>query len=101
MVDEGHRQLRGGGSRITAVVEITGREGRVLEEGTRLVRMIVDELSSSRLVSLRLEYDPLAASDRIVAAGTDILDIVTPSADSPEEATLWGLVLRADVATTA
>jgi hypothetical protein len=99
--DGGHRQLTSNGSRITAIVEINGREGRVLDEGTRLVRMIADELDTARLVSLRLEYDPAAANGRVVAAGTDMVDIVRPSAESPEEAMLWELALRAGRPVTA
>jgi hypothetical protein len=86
---------RYGRLRITAVIAIDGPEDGVLEDGSRLLQLVADGLDRSRLVSLRLEHDGPGGLGQVAQRGTDALDLVTTGADSPEEATLWRLVLRA------
>ncbi len=86
---------RHGRLRITAVIAIDGPEDGVLEEGSRLLQLVADRLDRSRLVSLRLERHGAGRPGQVVQRGTDVLDLVTTGADSPEEATLWRLLLRA------
>lgn len=89
-----HSRPRNGSSKITAIIEIDGPEDGVLEDGTRLLRVIAD-LERSRLVTLRLEHGARDLPGQVVERGTDALDLVTTGADSPQEAALWRLVLRA------
>jgi hypothetical protein len=86
---------RHGRLRITAVIAIDGPEDGVLEDGNRLLSMVADDLGCSRLVSLRLEHDGMGRCGHVVQRGTDAFDLVTTGPDSPEEAMLWRLVLRA------
>ena len=80
---------------MTVVVRIEGREDDVLADGNRLIGMVADDLERSRLLRLRLEHDVEGFPGRVVERGTDVLDLVTTGPDSPEEADLWRLVVRA------
>jgi hypothetical protein len=87
------RSLASGCARMTACIEICGAEQRVLSEGGRLLRMIADELEGASLRNLRVEYD--RTMGHLIEPGTHPLEVLAPGADSPEEATLWRLALRA------
>lgn len=86
----------GRASRVTVVVEIEGPESAVLEEGTRLLSVVADELDGARLVDLRLDYDGTSSGAPVVGPGpVDLLDLVGTGTTSPTEAALWRLALRA------
>lgn len=81
---------------LTAVVEIRGTEGAVLEQGTRLLRLVADELGGARLLSLRLVYDPGSRPEHLVdSSACDLLEVAGRGPTSPQEAKLWHLALRA------
>ncbi len=88
-------QRRTGSSRMTALIEIEGPEGRVLEEGSRLLRMVVDDPEGATVHERAAGDDRANPPSHVVGPGTDVLELVTAGCASPEEATLWRLVLHA------
>jgi hypothetical protein len=83
------------GTRLTAAIRFDGDEATVLEQATRLLRL-VEELHGATLVSLRVDYDPAMAPTDVLASGADpFLEGAAGGTASPEEAELWRLALRA------
>ena len=83
------------------MIEIDGWEDVVLDEGSRLLGMVADDLQGARLLNLRLEYDAESAPGQVVGPATGMLDVMTAAADSSKEAAPWRLALRSGASSLA
>ncbi len=95
-----HHESTRPAAKATATIRIDGDEGVVVEQATRLLRLVVEEIEGAILLGLRVDYDPASPPAHVFdPTAADVLEIAGRGATSPGEAELWRLVLPAAVAT--